>query len=58
LAEAAKVAPATIATWERGKRTPYDRTLLDIQAALQAAGVVFVADGETSTGGEGVRIVK
>ncbi|CAN7457647.1 helix-turn-helix domain-containing protein [Pararhizobium sp. LjRoot238] len=58
LASTSKVAKATIANFEAGKRSPYDRTLLDMQSALEAAGVVFVADGETSTGGEGVRLGK
>ncbi|MCV9965423.1 helix-turn-helix domain-containing protein [Pararhizobium sp. BT-229] len=56
LSSASKVAKATIANFETGKRAPYERTLLDIQAALEEAGLVFVADGETSTAGEGVRI--
>lgn len=45
LAEAAKVAPATIATFERGTRNPYPRTLADIQAALESRGVQFTPDG-------------
>ncbi|MER9174595.1 helix-turn-helix domain-containing protein [Mesorhizobium sp. M0955] len=55
LAGASKVAKATIANFEAGKRAPYDRTLLDLQAALEAAGVIFVAaNGE----GPGVRLRK
>jgi transcriptional regulator with XRE-family HTH domain len=45
LASAAKVAKATIANFELGKRTPYDRTLDDLVAALESAGVEFI-DGE------------
>jgi transcriptional regulator with XRE-family HTH domain len=41
LASAAKVAKATIANFELGKRTPYDRTLDDLVAALESAGVEF-----------------
>jgi transcriptional regulator with XRE-family HTH domain len=41
LASASKVAKATIANFELGKRTPYDRTLDDLLAALEAAGVEF-----------------
>jgi transcriptional regulator with XRE-family HTH domain len=41
LASAARVAKATIANFELGKRTPYDRTLDDLVAALEAAGVEF-----------------
>ena len=51
-----KVAKATIANFEAGNRTPYDRTLADIQKTLEAAGVAFLADGETISGGEGVRL--
>ena len=55
LAVASKVAKATIANFELGKRTPYDRTLADLHAALEAAGVIFVAEnGE----GPGVRLRK
>ena len=41
LASSSKVAKATIANFELGKRVPYDRTLDDISAALEAAGVEF-----------------
>ncbi|MER9712850.1 helix-turn-helix domain-containing protein [Mesorhizobium sp. M0174] len=55
LADAAKVATKTLADFERGKRTPYDRTLEDVRAALEAAGVIFVDEnGE----GPGVRLRK
>ncbi|TPM15521.1 helix-turn-helix transcriptional regulator [Mesorhizobium sp. B2-3-5] len=55
LATASRVAKATIANFEAGKRTPYDRTLQDVRAALEAAGVIFVAEnGE----GPGVRLRK
>jgi hypothetical protein len=40
-ASASKVAKATIANFELGKRTPYDRTLDDLVSALEAAGVEF-----------------
>jgi transcriptional regulator with XRE-family HTH domain len=53
LATASKVAKATIANFEAGKRRPYDRTLDDLRAALEAAGVEFIPqDG----GGPGVRL--
>jgi transcriptional regulator with XRE-family HTH domain len=41
LATASHVAKATIANFELGKRTPYGRTLDDLIAALEAAGVEF-----------------
>ena len=53
LASASKVAKATIANFELGKRSPYDRTLDDLIAAFEAAGVQFIAEnGE----GLGVRL--
>ncbi|NTH50920.1 helix-turn-helix transcriptional regulator [Agrobacterium rhizogenes] len=56
LSEKASVGRATIADFEAGKRTPYGRTLAEIQSALEIAGVIFVASGEASTAGEGVRM--
>jgi transcriptional regulator with XRE-family HTH domain len=53
LAAASKVAKATIANFELGKRAPYERTLDDIVAALQAGGVEFT-NGEQP----GVRLRK
>jgi hypothetical protein len=47
------VAKATIANFELGKRTPYDRTLDDLLAVLEAAGVEF-----TNGGQPGVRLRK
>ena len=41
LAYESKVATKTIADYERGDRTPYERTIADIRAALEAAGVQF-----------------
>ena len=55
LAEAAKVAERTIVDFERGARTPYDRTLRDICEAIEAAGVVLIAE---NGGGAGVRFSK
>jgi hypothetical protein len=43
---ASRVSPATIATFETGKRSPYDRTLADIQRALESAGVEFTNGDE------------
>lgn len=55
LSEVAGVATPTIADFERGARTPYQRTLQDIREALEAAGVEFIAE---NGGGPGVRIKK
>jgi len=56
LASASRVAKATIANFEAGKRSPYDRTLLDMREAMEAAGVIFQANGEMVGGGPGVRL--
>lgn len=53
LAEASHVGPASLSEFERGDRAPSYNNLRAIQAALEAAGVVFVfANG----GGAGVRL--
>ena len=53
LAEAGKVATKTLADFEGGHRTPYPRTLADIRAALEQAGIAFIDD---DGGGAGVRL--
>ncbi|HVV94828.1 MAG TPA: helix-turn-helix domain-containing protein [Hyphomicrobiales bacterium] len=55
LALAAQVSTNTITRLERGEALQ-PRTLAAIRAALEAAGVVFLADGENVEGGSGVRI--
>lgn len=55
LAERSNVSVATLADFEAGKRTPYDRTLSDVRQALEKGGVIFVDEnGE----GPGVRLRK
>ncbi|MBS7544361.1 helix-turn-helix transcriptional regulator [Ancylobacter oerskovii] len=55
LAEAAGVSRNVIVDFEKGRRTPTRNNLAAIQAALEAAGVIFVAEnGE----GPGVRLRK
>ena len=47
------VAVKTITDFEKGTRTPYERTLRDLKKALEEAGVEFIpANG----GGAGVRL--
>jgi transcriptional regulator with XRE-family HTH domain len=46
LAGVAKVARATLAEFELGKRTPYARTLDFLQSALESAGVEFTNGDE------------
>lgn len=53
LSTRASVAKKTIADFETGKRRPYDRTLADIRAALEAGGVAFV---DQNGMGPGVRL--
>ncbi|QNQ40040.1 helix-turn-helix domain-containing protein [Brucella intermedia] len=48
LCEAANVGRATLANFESEKSTPYERTLRDIQSALEKAGIEFL--GETGVG--------
>lgn len=57
VAQAAGVSTNTITRLERGEEL-LARTLLDIRGALEIAGVVFLAPGETSDGAEGVRLAK
>ncbi len=55
LAGAANVARQTVVDFERGARTPYPNNLAAIRAALEAAGVEFIAE---NGGGAGVRLRK
>jgi transcriptional regulator with XRE-family HTH domain len=54
LAEAALVSPTTITKLERGEPLAI-RSILAIRAALEAAGVEFIAE---NGGGSGVRLAK
>ena len=54
LADAAQVSPDTVARLERGD-VLRDRTVAAIRAALEAAGVEFIAE---NGGGPGVRLRK
>ena len=53
LAHASKVAKATIANFETGKRDPYERTLTDLREAFEKMGIEFTNGGEP-----GVRLRK
>lgn len=53
LSEASQVGRATLANFESEKSVPYDRTLRDIRAALEAAGVLFI---DQNGHGAGVRL--
>lgn len=55
LAAASNISRNTIVAFEKGQRSPNTNNLLAIRAALEAAGVIFVAEnGE----GPGVRLRK
>jgi len=58
LAVAASVAKRTIADFESGRRSTYDRTLRDMREAMERAGVAFMGDQEAVDGGPGVRLQK
>lgn len=47
LARRAGVAAATIAEFEKGRRTPYKRTVRDIQQVPELAGIELVDGGVT-----------
>jgi transcriptional regulator with XRE-family HTH domain len=55
LAEASRVSVSTIRDFETGKRSPIDNNLTAIRAALESAGVVFIAQ---NGGGAGVRLAE
>ena len=55
LAVAAKVSADTVARLERGEDLK-TRTVEAIRIAMEAAGVVFLDDGEDAPGGPGVRL--
>ncbi|UVK57675.1 helix-turn-helix transcriptional regulator (plasmid) [Mesorhizobium sp. AR02] len=48
----------TIRDFEKGRRIPPIAKLVALRVALEMAGVVFLADGETACGGPGVRLKK
>ncbi|WP_441280123.1 helix-turn-helix domain-containing protein [Bradyrhizobium sp. 63_E2_N1_3] len=57
VAEAAGVSTNTITRLERGDEL-LPRTVADIRAALEVAGVIFLSDGQSIDGGPGVRLAK
>ncbi len=56
LAEKSGVSAPTVKLIEQGKASPKNKTLVALQAALEDAGIVFLADGEMQPGGAGVRL--
>jgi transcriptional regulator with XRE-family HTH domain len=55
VARLADVGRRALAEFECGMRTPQRRTLRDIRAGLEAAGIAFIDDGADG-GGPGVRL--
>jgi DNA-binding XRE family transcriptional regulator len=55
LAERASIAERTVIDFERGARQPLGNNLAAIRAALEKAGVEFIAE---NGGGAGVRLAK
>jgi transcriptional regulator with XRE-family HTH domain len=55
LAAVAGVSKVTLSDFEIGKRSPHPRTLAALRAALERAGVEFIAE---NGGGPGVRMRK
>ena len=53
LAQEANVAERTLVDFERGSRNTYERTLRDIERALEKAGIQFI---DSNGGGPGVRL--
>lgn len=56
LAEASGTGVSTIRDFETSKRTPIANNIAAIRTALEAAGVIFQAEGEAIDGGAGVRL--
>lgn len=56
LARASSVSEVTIRNFENEKSSPTRASLTVIRAALEAAGVIFQAEGELVDGGPGVRL--
>jgi transcriptional regulator with XRE-family HTH domain len=57
VAEAAGVSTNTITRLERGEEL-LPRTVAAIRAVFETAGVIFLADGQSTDGGPGVRLTR
>jgi transcriptional regulator with XRE-family HTH domain len=58
LAARSNLSESTVRDFEKGRRTPGLNNLAAIRAAFESAGVIFLADGQSTDGGPGVRLSK
>lgn len=56
LATAAGLGLSTVVDFEKERRAVSSEAIAAIRAALEAAGVIFLSDGEAVSGGPGVRL--
>ena len=56
LAKRSNLSESTVRDFEKGRRVPGPNNLAAIRAALETAGVIFLADGDVTAGGPGVRL--
>jgi transcriptional regulator with XRE-family HTH domain len=58
LADVSMVSETTIRNFEGGREQPQWRQMDLLQRTLEAAGIIFLADGQSIDGGPGVRLRK
>lgn len=58
LAASAGLGLSTVVDFEKSRRQVSDDAIAAISAALESAGIVFLADGQSVDGGPGVRLAK
>jgi transcriptional regulator with XRE-family HTH domain len=58
LASLSNLSESTVRDFEKGRRLPGPNNLAAIRAALESAGIIFLADGQSIDGGPGVRLAK
>ncbi|PZO52411.1 MAG: transcriptional regulator [Alphaproteobacteria bacterium] len=58
LAAASKVSESTIRRFETGNGEMYENNLERLRTVLERKGIVFLASGETTDGGPGIRLKK
>lgn len=56
LAQASHLGLSTIRDFEKGRRIPTHNNLAAIKRALEDVGVTFLAAGDSTSGGAGVRL--